>query len=361
MSSATVLTQPQGTSHSLISRVTELRNRSGDKVVDLATDDVLVSSATTVDVTAPVVTLPGVSTTATETTVVKAVVTSDLDVTANITSATASIPVITAATSVDTPLVKNATSVTIDAPTVNLTGDIAVENIVANVSATTPLVNATTKLVTPLIEVVDTATDDLTVSAREVAFNAQVAVTGDVISTTFRTPDPLADVMTVSAKNIVLDGNVEVKGTLDTVNTEILTVKDKEIIIGAVDADGDGVADATTDTVRDGGGVIVSGAPENLPAGTDAALYEHSLRWRIKDGDFDSSGNSMAPHQKPMWTFSGGGMAIASPDLNGQTATWFMSPYFDSVTNTASMGLYFKADGFDPVLVQNFSTPIPTN
>lgn len=358
--SAAALTQPVGTSHTFTSRVTEIRNRSGDKILDVSADATLIASTTTVDIAAPLITVPGISTTAAETTITKAVVTSDLDVTANITAATASIPIITAVTSVATPLITDATSVTIDAPTVNLTGDLAMENIVANVSATAPLVNATTKLVTPLIEVVDTAVDNLTVSANEVTFNARIAVTGDVVSTTFRTPDPVTDNMTVTAKNIILDGNVEVKGTLDTINTEILTVKDKEIVIGAVDADGDGVADDVTDTLRDMGGIIVSGTPANIPAGKDPALYEHSIRWRVKDGDFDGTGVDMAPHQKPMWQFNGGGLSIQTPDLNGDAAQWFMAPYFDSVTNTASLGMYFKANGFDPVLVQNFSTPIPT-
>jgi hypothetical protein len=102
---------------------------------------------------------------------VKAVVTSDLDVTANITAATASIRSSRRATSVGDAAITDATSVTIDAPQVNLTGDPALENVVANVSVTSPLVNATTKLVTPVI-VVDTAVDNLTVSANEVTFNA---------------------------------------------------------------------------------------------------------------------------------------------------------------------------------------------
>jgi hypothetical protein len=360
MSAAAILTQPQGTSYSYTSRVTEIRNSAGVKVVDLSTDATLITSTTAVDVSAPVVTLPGISTNATETTVAKAVVTSDLDVTANITAATASVPVITAVTSVATPLITDATSITLSAPAVTLTGDLAMENVVANVSATAPVVNATTKLVTELIETTAPTTSDLVIAAREVTFNSRIAVSGDVIAGAFRTANPLADDMTVTAKNIILNGNVEIKGTLDTINTEILTVKDKEIVLGVIDADGDGVADAGTDVLRDGGGLLISGTPANMPGGTDAALYEHSLRWRLKDGDFDTGGAAMAPHQKPMWTFNGGGLAVATPDLNGAEATWFMSPYFDATSQTASLGLYFKADGFAPVLVQNFSTPIPT-
>jgi hypothetical protein len=127
-----------------------------------------------------------------------------------------------------------------------------------------------------------------------------------------------------------------------------------------VDTNGDGVADDVTDTLRDTGGIIVSGTPANIPVGKDAALYEHSIRWRVKDGDFDGTGAAMAPHQKPMWQFNGGGLSIQTPDLNDVAAQWFFAPYFDSVTNTASLGMYFKASGFDPVLVQNFSTPIPS-
>jgi hypothetical protein len=72
----------------------------------------------------------------------------------------------------------------------------------------------------------DTAADVLTVAARRslVHFRCRCVWGGDTWYAAFRT-DPLANVAVVSAKNIVLDGNVEVKGTLDTVNTTILTVR----------------------------------------------------------------------------------------------------------------------------------------
>jgi hypothetical protein len=41
-----------------------------------------------------------------------------------------------------------------------------------------------------------------------------------------------------------------------------------------------------------------------------------STRWKLKDSDADATRSAYgAPHQKPMWTFSGGGIAISAPDL----------------------------------------------
>jgi hypothetical protein len=131
----------------LPSRVTEIRNRSGVKILDVSADATLIihnhgrcrsasrhrswyqHSCDRDDI-------------------VKAVVTSDLDVTAisrprpRPSDHHGGPPALRTAF---------ATSVTIDAPQVNLTGDLALENVVANVSVTSPLVNATTKLVTPVI------------------------------------------------------------------------------------------------------------------------------------------------------------------------------------------------------------------
>jgi hypothetical protein len=65
----------------------------------VSADATLYPSTTTVDVAAPLVTVPGIAAHCDRDDIVKAVVTSDLDVTANITAATR-ILIITAATSV---------------------------------------------------------------------------------------------------------------------------------------------------------------------------------------------------------------------------------------------------------------------
>jgi hypothetical protein len=78
-----------------------------------------------------------------------------------------------------------------------------------------------------------------------------------------------------------------VKGTLDTINTEIPDRQGREIIIGAVDTNGDGVAGR-----RHG---YSSGYGRNHRVGYAqysrwkgrAALYEHHPR--VKDGDFDGT------------------------------------------------------------------------
>jgi hypothetical protein len=361
MSAAAVLTNPIGLSHTYASQLTELRNYAGDQIIDAQGDNTRVQSSTILQLQAPTVTLPGVSINATEASMTKLLVSGNVDVTANITAAALAAPAITAVTGVATPVISDATSITLQAPQVNIAGDLTMDSVTATIEATAPIVNATTKLVTPNVTVTDPATQDLVVDARQAQFSGKVVSATGVIAPSFSTADVLNDDMTVSAKNIILNGNVEIKGTLDTINTQILTVKDKEIVVGVIDADGDGLNDDPLDTVRDNGGLVVAGAPANLPSGTDATLYEHSLRWKLKDGDFDATEAAMAPHQKPMWTFSGGGIAIATPDLNAQAATWFMAPYFDAATQTASLGLYFKSEGFDPVLVQNFSTDIPNS
>jgi hypothetical protein len=83
--------------------------------------------------------------------------------------------------------------------------------------------------------------------------------------------------------------------------------------------------------------------PANIPVGR-TLLCTNTIRWRVKDGDFDGTGAGSSL-QKPMWQFNGGG--LSDPDLNDVAAQWFFAPYFDSVTNTASLGMYFKASGFD--------------
>jgi hypothetical protein len=359
MSAAAVLTQPIGLSHTFTSKFTQAFNQNGDQIIDAVGDDTRILSSTAVEVVAPSVVLPGATMTAAEATMTKLVVSGDVDVTTNITAATLSAPAITAVTGVATPIISDTTSITLQAPQVNIAGDLSMDSVTASIQATAPIVNATTKLVTPLVSVVDPVTQDLVVSARQAQFSGKVTTVTGVVAPSFSTADPLLDDMTVSAKNIILNGNVEIKGTLDTINTQVLTVKDKEIIIGVVDADGDGIDDDPLDTVRDNGGLVIAGAPANLPAAADASIYEHSLRWKLKDGDFDATEAPMAPHQKPMWTFSGGGIAISAPDLNGDAASWFMAPYFDAATQTASLGLYFQNFGNAPLLVQNFSTAIP--
>jgi hypothetical protein len=109
--------------------------------------------------------------------------------------------------------------------------------------------------------------------------------------------------MTASA---IIGHNVEVKGTLDTINTEILTVK--EIIIGAVDQRDGGAADVT-DTLRDTGGIIVSVHP---PIRWKDALYEHpsvgGSRMAISMARYGHG-----PSPLKAYVYNGGGSSIQTP------------------------------------------------
>jgi hypothetical protein len=81
-----------------------------------------------------------------------------------------------------------------------LTGDLALENVVANVSVTSPLVNATTKLVIPSSGSSTACRQSYRVGERGDFQRNKIAVSGDVVASSFRTPDP-REITTVTAKN----------------------------------------------------------------------------------------------------------------------------------------------------------------
>jgi hypothetical protein len=174
-----------------------------------------------------------------------------------------------------------------------------------------------------------------------------------VVSNLFEAHDPAADTITITASKIQLNADFEIAGTLDTVNQRSLLIKDKVLTLGANDADGDGVEDVD-DTTRDGAGIVIPGEPANLPIGKDAALYEHSLKWVLNDGDFTPAGAAIAPHRKPMWQFNGGSVGISAPDEHARKARFFFAPYY--TTDVASLGLYYGV-GADVKLVQTFAAP----
>jgi hypothetical protein len=241
------------------------------------------------------------------------------------------------------------TEMAISAAKINISGPVDI----TSGDLTVPRVEVATEVVAPLITGAVAAGSGL--PELILAADTVIVPTGGTIqANSFTTADPLNEDMVLYARNFVLNGNVEVKGTLDTINTEILTVRDKEIKLGFIDANGDGIDDETTDTLRDGAGIVLPGAPENLPVGVDAANYQHALRWKRNEGDFAVGGAPFAPHQKPMWSFSGGGIAIDAPYGDNLMGQWFMAPYFDAATDTASLGMYFKRDGAAAQLIQNF-------
>ena len=179
-------------------------------------------------------------------------------------------------------------------------------------------------------------------------------VVGDrIITNLFEAVHPADDTITVTAKKIQLNADVEITGTLNAASTSELMIKDKILTLGAHDANGDGVVDVD-DTTRDGSGIVIPGEPANMPVGTDAGLYEHSMKWELNAGDFTSGGEVIAPHLKPTWTFRGGGLSISGPDAHARKARFFFAPYYTN--SVASLGLYYGIDG-QVKLVQTFAAP----
>jgi hypothetical protein len=110
------------------------------------------------------------------------------------------------------------------------------------------------------------------------------------------------------------------------------------------------VPQTITDTLRDTGGIIVSGTPANIPV-KDALLCTNTPSvggsgWRFRwhgYGHKSLCGSSTAVVVHP------------DPDPNDVAVQWFFAPYFDSVTKQHGVsGMYLHASGFDPSLYRTF-------
>lgn len=148
-------------------------------------------------------------------------------------------------------------------------------------------------------------------------------------------------------------GTLRVQGGIDTVFSRNLAVQDKVVTLGHLDADDNGLTDLD-DTTRDGAGIVVAGAPANLPPDKDPADYEHSLTWNVRDGDFLPGGVPLPPHKKPLWRLKGGGFSIVSPDSSNRQAEFYFAPYH--TPTRASLGLYYGVDD-QTCLVHTFDAP----
>ena len=184
-----------------------------------------------------------------------------------------------------------------------------------------------------------------------------LSAAGTIATNTLQAINTATDTLVVNSKTIRLEADVQVTGRIDVVSTQTMSLVDDVIQLGAIDADANGVTDAN-DLTRDGAGIVIPGPPVDLPVSADAAKFEHSLKWRVHGGDFNPDGTAVVPQLKPMWTFAGGAVSIASPDASSRIARFVFAPYFTA--SAASLGLYY-AVGADAYLVQSFSTtPLPT-
>lgn len=177
-----------------------------------------------------------------------------------------------------------------------------------------------------------------------------VTATTKVVGNTFssRTPEGSID---INASVIRLVADVEITGALDTLSSQQLSVRDTVIKLGAFDADEDGIEDLS-DATRDGAGLVVPGTPVNLPDGVDPGLYEHSIKWTKKSGDFKPDGTEHAPHNKPMWELNGGSLSVSAVDHLDRMAQFFMAPHFTE--QKASLGLYYSVGDGRAKLVHTF-------
>jgi hypothetical protein len=107
----------------------------------------------------------------------------------------------------------------------------------------------------------------------------------------------IADVLTVTSSNVTVNANLLVNGTIDSVYSSDLHVKDKTVIIGAIlDANGCNVGGSSSNVaLNDGAGISVGGG--------DA----QSLRWKRPALAADGEGS---------WTFRGGGLKVVASASN---------------------------------------------
>jgi hypothetical protein len=85
--------------------------------------------------------------------------------------------------------------------------------------------------------------------------------------------------LNITSPNIILNGNVSILGTLDTINTEVITVLDKQVTLAS-----SGKSNALTfdGGLNDKSGFVVEGLPSNYTqSASNAKYYEKSLRWRF--------------------------------------------------------------------------------
>jgi hypothetical protein len=181
------------------------------------------------------------------------------------------------------------------------------------------------------------ATTMSTLTANDVT--ASTSVTTPLLTVS----DPVTDTLDIIAASVAVQGDLQVTGTIGTSATSALKVQNNVVQLGVSPTD-------VLDTSRDAAGIVVPGIPEYLPEGKIETNYEHSIRWKRNEGDFSTLGETMAPHQKPRWTFSGGCVSIS----DGRASEWFIAPHTHPDSGEASLGIYFQIPGTEAKLIQRF-------
>ena len=177
-----------------------------------------------------------------------------------------------------------------------------------------------------------------------------VTASGTVATNSITAVNPSADTLSFTAANININSDVEITGSMQRLSSQIMQVQNNVITLGAI---GDGNT-STSDSTRDGAGLLIPGAPANLPTGVDASLYEHSVKWHLNSGTFNSDGSAVLPQSMPMWALSGGNMCITGVDQAGRTAQFNFAPYYGQ-SGVASLQLFYTVGDGRFVLIETFS------
>jgi hypothetical protein len=104
----------------------------------------------------------------------------------------------------------------------------------------------------------------------------------------------LSDMITVTSSNVTVNANLLVRGTIDSVYSSDLYVRDKTVVIGAL-LDASGCNLGSNNSNNDGAGLSIGGG--------DA----QSLRWLRPVVPEDGEGS---------WTFRGGGLRVVASTSN---------------------------------------------
>ncbi len=140
--------------------------------------------------------------------------------------------------------------------------------------------------------------------------NATVAMNltvGNILQTDFIT-SPTA--VNITSPSIVLNGNVSILGSLDTINTETITVQDKQITLASRGNPSNLIFDGG---LNDKSGLVIEGLPSNFTqSASNAKYYEKSLRWHFGNSNgVQTLAQSTNALDDSYWELQGGSFLLS--------------------------------------------------
>ena len=124
-----------------------------------------------------------------------------------------------------------------------------------------------------------------------------------------------SSILNLTAPTIKFNGNVEVTGTLDTINTETITVEDKVVTLAS---SGNSNAPQVDGGLNDTSGFVIEGLPSNFAVTqSNNKLYEKSLRWHFGSSNgVQSLADSTNFRDDSYWETLGGSWQISRYSSN---------------------------------------------